>query len=147
MMSFPSAYGGAGLGGGVHNPRMSTFSLATTANPFASNPPSDSTDPSDEEVLSELRHYLSSQVSLPFLSSAIEKEREEGRSDDDERTKTRLTFPVPSFPLFSNDEQDLMTVTKKTARVALFARFPKADLTGRVPWINQSIDGILQGSM
>lgn len=40
-----------------------------------------------------------------------------------------------------------MTVTKKTTRVALFARFPKADLTHRIPWINQSIDGILQGSM
>lgn len=66
MMSLPSAYGGAGLGGGVNNPRMSTFSLATTANPFASNPPSESTDPSDEEVLSELRHYLSSQVSPSF---------------------------------------------------------------------------------
>lgn len=73
MMSFPSAYGG-GLGGGVGNPRMSTFSLATTANPFAAAPPSESTDPTDEEVLGELRHYLSSQVS----SSEREK-----KSDDE----------------------------------------------------------------
>lgn len=81
MMSFPSSYGGGpgsnfggggggGLGGGMQNPRMSTFSLATTANPFAAAPPSQSTDPTDEEVLAELRHYLSSQVSFAFLLSA-----------------------------------------------------------------------------
>lgn len=40
---------------------MSAFSLATTANPFASAAPSESTNPTDEEVLDELRHYLSSQ--------------------------------------------------------------------------------------
>lgn len=70
----PSSYGGGfgssnqlglGGGGGMGNPRMSTFSLATTANLFGTSPPSESTDPTDDEILSELRHYLSSQVRAP----------------------------------------------------------------------------------
>jgi len=39
--------------------RMSTFSMATSVNPFAS--PSTSTDPTDDELLGVLRHYLSTQ--------------------------------------------------------------------------------------
>ena len=39
--------------------RMSTFSMATSVNPFAS--PSQSTDPTEEELLGVLRHYLSTQ--------------------------------------------------------------------------------------
>ncbi|KAF8505142.1 hypothetical protein JB92DRAFT_3122667 [Gautieria morchelliformis] len=39
--------------------RMSTFSMATSFSPFAG--PSQSTDPTDEEVLGVLRHYLSTQ--------------------------------------------------------------------------------------
>ena len=39
--------------------RMSTFSMATSVNPFAS--PSPSTDPTDDELLGVLRHYLSTQ--------------------------------------------------------------------------------------
>jgi len=80
--------------------RMSTFSLATTANPFAG--PSTSTNPSDDELFSALRNYLST--------------------------------------------QDLMTVTKKTAREAIMARFPKADLSSRKEFLNQSIDTILSES-
>jgi chitin synthase len=38
---------------------MSTFSLATTHNPFAG--PSTSTNPTDEELLGTLRHLLSTQ--------------------------------------------------------------------------------------
>lgn len=56
-----------GLGGygnlDVQN-RMSSFSLATTANPLASGPPpipSSDPSPSDDEVLSVLRRYLASQ--------------------------------------------------------------------------------------
>ncbi|KAI5987740.1 glycosyltransferase family 2 protein [Pisolithus orientalis] len=41
--------------------------------------------------------------------------------------------------------QDLMTVTKKTAREAIMAKFPKADLTSRKEFLNQSIDTILSG--
>ena len=44
--------------------RMSTFSLATTANPFAGGPalmPSPNPNPSEEEVLGVLRRYLASQ--------------------------------------------------------------------------------------
>ncbi|KAG2365414.1 glycosyltransferase family 2 protein [Suillus spraguei] len=39
--------------------------------------------------------------------------------------------------------QDLMTVTKKTAREAMAARFPRADLTPRKDFLNQCIDNIL----
>ncbi|KAF6750973.1 glycosyltransferase family 2 protein [Ephemerocybe angulata] len=39
--------------------------------------------------------------------------------------------------------QDLMSVTKKTAREAIMAKFPRADLTGKKEFLNQSIDRIL----
>ncbi|KAG8831172.1 hypothetical protein FRC17_003530 [Serendipita sp. 399] len=39
--------------------------------------------------------------------------------------------------------QDLMTVTKKTAREAVMARFPKADLSSKKDFLNQSIEQIL----
>ncbi|KAG6375563.1 glycosyltransferase family 2 protein [Boletus reticuloceps] len=42
--------------------------------------------------------------------------------------------------------QDLMTVTKKTARDAMAARYPRADLTPRKDFLNQSIDNILSHS-
>jgi len=51
-------------GGGMPNPRMSTFSLATTANPLqnvAPPEPSDDPEPSDGEVLAVLRRYLAQQ--------------------------------------------------------------------------------------
>ncbi|KAJ3996161.1 chitin synthase [Lentinula boryana] len=76
---------------------LSTFSMATTMNPFAG--PSQNPNPSDEELFAALRSYLST--------------------------------------------QDLMTVTKKTAREAMNARFPKADLTLRKDFLNKSIDTIL----
>ncbi|KAK7037679.1 hypothetical protein VNI00_010904 [Paramarasmius palmivorus] len=81
--------------------RMSTFSLATTVNPFAGGPstPSSNPNPSDEELFTALRQYLAT--------------------------------------------QDLMTVTKKTAREAIMARFPQADLTSRKDFLNKSIDTIL----
>lgn len=56
---------------GMNNHRMSSFSLATTANLFATSAPSDSTDPSDEEILAELRHYLSTQVGFLFPLDAV----------------------------------------------------------------------------
>ncbi|KAH8827732.1 chitin synthase [Flagelloscypha sp. PMI_526] len=42
--------------------------------------------------------------------------------------------------------QDLMTVTKKTTRAAIAAKFPKADLSSRKDFLNQSIDSILSES-
>lgn len=39
-----------------------------------------------------------------------------------------------------------MNVTKKMTRVHLFSRFPNADLTSRVAFINTSIDAILAGA-
>ncbi len=44
---------------GMQRP-MSTFSLATTVNPFAAGP-SNSVDPTDEELITALRAYLSTQ--------------------------------------------------------------------------------------
>jgi chitin synthase len=76
---------------------ISTFSMATTVNPFAG--PSFNPNPSDDELFSALRSYLST--------------------------------------------QDLMSVTKKTAREAMTAKFPKADLTSRKDFLNKSIDTIL----
>jgi len=85
---------------GAQQRPISTFSLATTVNPFAG--PSNSTNPTNDELINALRNYLST--------------------------------------------QDLMTVTKKTAREAIMARFPKADLAPRKDFLNQSIDKILSES-
>ncbi|KAF8748537.1 DEK C terminal domain [Rhizoctonia solani] len=51
---------GGGLGTGTGGRPMSTFSMATTVNPLAGGP-SQSTNPSDEELLTVLKHYLASQ--------------------------------------------------------------------------------------
>ncbi|TFK47006.1 glycosyltransferase family 2 protein [Heliocybe sulcata] len=87
---------------GAQQRPMSTFSLATSVNPFAQAPPSQDPNPTDEDLFNALRLYLST--------------------------------------------QDLMTVTKKTAREAIQARFPKADLTSRKEFLNESIDKILSES-
>ncbi|KAM6496484.1 glycosyltransferase family 2 protein [Amanita muscaria] len=106
--SFNGSQGG-GIGGippslppvGASQQRpISTFSFATSVNPFAG--PSMSTDPTDEELYGALRNYLST--------------------------------------------QDLMTVTKKTAREAIASRFPKANLSSRKDFLNDSIDRILSES-
>ncbi|KAF9266073.1 glycosyltransferase family 2 protein [Marasmius fiardii PR-910] len=106
--SFGGSQSGHSMTGGFAPPtmpaaqqRMSTFSLATTVNPFAGGPstPSSNPNPSDEELFTALRQYLGT--------------------------------------------QDLMTVTKKTAREAIMARFPQADLTSRKDFLNKSIDTIL----
>ena len=69
-----------GGGGGLMQPPsmaelqqrpMSTFSLATTANPFA-NMPSQSTDPTDEELLQVLRIYLSTQDLMTVTKKCVE---------------------------------------------------------------------------
>jgi len=112
MMTGMNMYGGSFSGsqggfappvmpaaGGIPRP-MSTLSMATSANMFAG--PSQNPNPSDDELFSALRNYLST--------------------------------------------QDLMTVTKKTAREAIMARFPNADLTQRKDFLNQSIDTILSES-
>ncbi|KAH6891643.1 chitin synthase 6 [Coprinopsis sp. MPI-PUGE-AT-0042] len=111
MMSMGFGGGASGMGGsfeGGMNPPpalgasrpMSTFSMATTVNPFAG--PSMNANPSDEELFGALRNYLST--------------------------------------------QDLMTVTKKTTREAIQAKFPKADLASKKEFLNTSIDKILSES-
>ncbi|KAI9508915.1 glycosyltransferase family 2 protein [Russula earlei] len=96
----PSAMGTLPPSAGSNQRPMSTFSLATTVNPFAG--PSQNPNPSDEELFQALRNYLST--------------------------------------------QDLMTVTKKTAREAIMTRFPRADLSSRKAFLNESIDKILSES-
>jgi len=78
--------------------RMSTLSMATNLNPYA-GATSSNANPDDEELLSVLKGYLSS--------------------------------------------QDLMTVTKKTAREAVMKYFPNADLTTKKDFLNKSIDAML----
>ncbi|EKD04438.1 chitin synthase 6 [Trichosporon asahii var. asahii CBS 8904] len=39
--------------------------------------------------------------------------------------------------------QDLMSVTKRSAREALYGLFPNAKLESRAAWINENIDKIL----
>ncbi|KAJ7780186.1 glycosyltransferase family 2 protein [Mycena maculata] len=109
MMNNMNMYGGSfsGSQGGFAPPvmpaasgiprPMSTLSMATTANMFSG--PSQNPNPTDDELFSALRNYLST--------------------------------------------QDLMTVTKKTAREAIMVRFPNADLTSRKEFLNRSIDTIL----
>lgn len=57
----------------LHQRPMSTFSLATTANPFATTP-SQSTDPTDEELLQVLRIYLSTQDLMTVTKKCVELE-------------------------------------------------------------------------
>lgn len=101
------SFGGSQSGGDLppaigvsQNRPLSTFSLATTVNPFAG--PNMNPNPTDDELFTALRNYLST--------------------------------------------QDLMTVTKKTAREAIAGRFPKADLVARKDFLNKSIDTILSES-
>ncbi|KAI0638620.1 chitin synthase [Trametes polyzona] len=113
VMTNMNMFGGAGdihgsqggfappMAPGMMQRPMSTFSLATTVNPFAGGP-SMNPEPTDEELITALRAYLST--------------------------------------------QDLMTVTKKTVREAMQARFPKADLSGRKQFLNDAIDTILSQS-
>jgi chitin synthase len=89
--------------------RGSSYSLATSANPFGAGavtgsggtnlPPNSDPAPTDETVLSMLRAYLNS--------------------------------------------QDLMTVTKRSAREAIYGLFPNAKLQDRTAWLNENIDKIL----
>lgn len=59
---FAGGMGGMGMMGPGYGVRGSTYSLATTANPFASGPaPNTDPNPTDETVLSTLRTYLNSQ--------------------------------------------------------------------------------------
>lgn len=84
-------------------PRASTYSLATTANPFGVSSqglqPNTDPSPTDATVLSVLKTYLNS--------------------------------------------QDLMTVTKRSAREAMYGLFPNAGLKDRAAWLNENIDKIL----
>ncbi|WVR03103.1 hypothetical protein IAU60_000093 [Kwoniella sp. DSM 27419] len=100
------------LGGMGMNPsRMSSYSLATTANPLAGDREKDklaglsvddTEDVEDEAVLEKLRAWLG--------------------------------------------KQDLMTVTKRQTREAIYALYPNANLQSRAGWLNENIDRILSES-
>jgi chitin synthase len=58
----PTVFTQGGMMGPGYGMRGSTYSLATTANPFQSGPaPNTDPSPTDETVLSTLRTYLNSQ--------------------------------------------------------------------------------------
>ncbi|BEJ14553.1 hypothetical protein CspHIS471_0403200 [Cutaneotrichosporon sp. HIS471] len=96
----PTVFTQGGMMGPGYGMRGSTYSLATTANPFQSGPaPNTDPNPTDETVLSALRTYLNS--------------------------------------------QDLMAVTKRSARDAIYGLFPNANLKDRAAWLNENIDKIL----
>ncbi len=81
---------------------ISTFSFATTANPFSNNatpPANQSEDPTDDEIVQMVSDYLST--------------------------------------------RDLMTVTKRKVREGVIGLFPRADLSNKTTFINQSIDRLL----
>ena len=59
MSSSPSVAGAVPPSAGVNQRLLSTFSLATSVNPFAG--PSQNPDPSDEELFQALQNYLSTQ--------------------------------------------------------------------------------------
>jgi len=92
-----SVFGAPNANFAGHRP-MSTLSV----DPFAGTGTSPNENPTDEELLGVLRHYLST--------------------------------------------QDLMTVTKKTARAAVEANFPRANLADRKDFLNRSIDSILSST-
>ncbi|KAH8926724.1 glycosyltransferase family 2 protein [Atractiella rhizophila] len=62
-------------------------------------------------------------------------------SQSDNPTDEELRSAIKSYL----STQDLMTVTKRTARDGLGALFPNADLSTRKAFINQTIDDTLQG--
>ena len=107
------------------NPRMSTFSLATTANPLQTSAPlepSEDPSPEDGEVLSVLRRYLAQQ---DLMSVYV------------------LPLCLFSFCLVG---MRLMYRTKRQTREALNNLFPKANLQERTGWVNENIDKVLAES-
>lgn len=104
------------FGGGDQRP-ISTFSLATTVNPFAG--PNNNPNPSDEELIAALRNYLSTQ---------------------DLMTVSKKYVHALFYYAF------LFTKFCRTAREAMAARFPVADLASRKDFLNKSIDEILSDS-
>lgn len=115
-----SQYGGVGpsmpppLGAGARP--MSTFSMATSVNPFAG--PSMNPNPSNDELFNALRNYLSTQDLMTVTKKYV-------------------------GPLCAYDKSD---ECYRTAREAIMAKFPKADLAPRKDFLNQSIDKILSES-
>ena len=94
---------------------MSTFSMATSINPLMSAP-SQNPNPTDEELLGVLRTYLSTQDLMTVTKKYV---------------LTRL------------EEDGMADCFCRTAREAVMARFPKADLSSKKDFLNQSIEKIL----
>lgn len=103
---------------GMQQRPMSTFSMATTANLFAG--PSMNANPSDEELFTALRNYLSTQDLMTVTKKYVVR--------------------ISSLDAFK------LIPCCRTAREAIMARFPKADLTSRKDFLNKSIDDILSQS-
>jgi chitin synthase len=102
--------------GGVGSRPMSSFSMATTMNPFMG--PSQNADPSNDELYNALKHYLSTQDLMTVTKKCV----------------ISVLLAIPADMSF------------RTAREAIAAQFPKADLTSRKDFLNKSIDSILSES-
>jgi len=114
-----SQTGGFGLLPPIGDARpMSTFSMATSVNAFSG--PSLNPNPTNEELYNALRTYLS--------------------------TQDLMTVTKKYVFLGDTDETSLMLIHDRTAREAIMARFPKADLSSRKEFLNESIDKILSQS-
>jgi chitin synthase len=96
---------------------MSTFSMATSVNPFAG--PNQNPNPTEEELTNALRLYLGTQDLMTVTKKYVSSQR--------------------SFA-------PMLTCTRRTTREAIAARFPKADLSSRKDFLNESIDKILSQS-
>ncbi|WRT63166.1 uncharacterized protein IL334_000069 [Kwoniella shivajii] len=108
---------GAGGGGGMNQSRMSSYSLATTANPLYGGPVGGGSEKDQ---------------SLAGLS--IDQRDEIEDSDVLDKLKGWL------------GKQDLMNVTKRQTREAIYTLFPNANLQSRAGWLNENIDKILSES-
>jgi chitin synthase len=116
LAAVPPSVPPLGLGSGQRP--MSTFSMATSVGLFG---PSNSTNPSDEEI----------------IQCSAELSQHAGPHDSYQKVCAILVWIV--LPL-------LIIQTCRTAREAIAAKFPKADLTTRKDFLNQSIDRILSES-
>jgi chitin synthase len=122
----PGSVSGSGFGGGMPmqqppqlqqmntQSRFSVMSMGTALNPFAAGP-SQNPDPDDEELLNVLRAYLSSQDLMTVTKKSV-------------------------VSLF---QQSKLINILRTAREAVMAHFPNANLAPKREFLNTSIDNIL----
>lgn len=102
-------------------------------------------------TLSTMNHPISPMVTLgpvpqpgfsltrPMSTFSVATTGYAGPSNDPNPSEEELYNALRTYL----STQDLMSVTKKTAREAMAARYPRADLISRKDFLNQAIDNIL----